>query len=790
MIRNFFKVAFRNLLRNKGFSAINITGLAVGMASAILILLWIQNELSYDQFHEKRDRIYEAWNRASFDGKKMCWNTTPKILARTLEHDMPEVERAVRVNWGSNFLLTVGEKKITRTGNMVDTGFLQLFSFPLLKGNPTTALNDMHSIVLTEKLAKSLFGNEDPMGKIIKVENKDNFTVTGVAKDLPNNTRFRFEYLVPWSYLISRHEDDSSWGNNSTRTYVLLKQNASYASIEPKVKVLKQKYDEEAKTDKWEMFIYPISRWRLYSSFTNGVEDNGGRMTFVKLFATIAAFILLIACINFMNLSTARSEKRAKEVGIRKVVGAQKSSLIGQFIGESILLAFIAAIIAVLLVEISLPGYNKLTDKKLFIDFASPYTWEAAIGFIIITGLLAGSYPAFFLSSFQPVKVLKGTFRKANALVTPRKVLVVLQFTFAIILIICTIIVKQQIDYAQARDRGYNKDNLVYHFMTGDIPKNYTLIKNELLNSGVALSVAKTSAPLTESWSDGWGQEWEGKDPNDKTDFNRYVSDEGLGKTIGLQFVKGRDFDLQQFPTDSTGMIINEAALKVMKFKEPLGKIVKDNGIEWHIVGVIKDFILTNPYEPTRPMLISGAKNNWFQTIQIKLNGNNPTAQNLQKAEAIFKKYNTEYPFEYRFVDQEYALKFENEQRQGTLAALFAGLTIFISCLGLFGLATYMAENRIKEIGVRKVLGASVGGLAALLSKDFVKLVIISFIIAAPIAWWLMSKWLMDYEYRVGIQWWVFALACIISVAIALATVSYQAVKAALSNPVKSLRTE
>ncbi len=790
MFNNFFKVAFRNLFRNKGFSVINITGLAVGMASAILIFLWIQNEISYDQFHEKKDRIYEAWNRARFDGKLMCWNTTPKILARTLEKDLPEVERAVRVNWGSNFLFSIADKRITKQGNMVDTGFLQMFSFPMLKGNPNTALNDMHSIVLTESCAKSFFGNEDAMGKIVKIENKDNFTVTGVIKDLPNNTRFKFEYLLPWAYLIARNENDSNWGNNSTRTYVLLKKNATLASVAPKIKVLKQHYEDEAKKDKWEMFIYPISRWRLYSSFTNGAEDSGGRMTFVKLFGTIALFILLIACINFMNLSTARSEKRAKEVGIRKVVGAQKASLISQFIGESVLLAFLAAIVAVLIVLISLPGYNQLTDKKLFIDFTSGYTWLVGIGFILFTGLLAGSYPAFFLSSFQPVKVLKGTFKKPHALVTPRKVLVVLQFTFAIILIICTIIVKQQIDYAQSRDTGYNKDNLVYHFMTGDITKNYAIIKNELLTSGIALAVTKTSAPLTESWSDGWGQEWEGKDPNDKTDFARYVSDEGLGVTVGLQFVKGRDFDLKQFPTDSTGLIINESSLKVMKFKEPLGKIVKDNGIEWHIVGVIKDFILTSPYEPTRPMLISGAKNNWFSVMQIKLNGKNPLPKNLEKASAIFKKYNPEYPFDIQFVDAEYARKFENEQRQGTLAALFAGLTIFISCLGLFGLATYMAENRIKEIGVRKVLGASVGGITALLSKDFIRLVIISFLIAAPLSYWAMYKWLQDYNYRVTIHWWVFALACILSVAIALLTVSFQAMKAARANPVKSLRTE
>ena len=790
MFKNFLKVAFRNLLRSKGFSFINICGLAAGMASAILILLWIQNERSYDQFHVNKDRIYEVWNRATFDAKLWCWNTTPKILARTMEKDLPEVERAVRVNWPSNFLFSIGDKRIMKKGNMVDSGFLQMFSFPLLKGNPVTALNDMHSIVVTQKLAKALFGNEDAMGKVVKLDNKDNFTVTGIVKDLPNNTRFNFEYLIPWSYLRASDGDDNNWGNNSTRTYVMLKPNATLASIAPKIKVLKQKYEEEARKDNWQMFIYPIARWRLYSSFTNGVEDNGGRIVFVKLFGTIAAFILLIACINFMNLSTARSEKRAKEVGIRKVVGAQKASLISQFIGESVLIAFLSAIIATGIVLLSLPAYNQLTDKKLFIDFTNIDTWLAGVGFILFTGLLAGSYPAFFLSSFQPVKVLKGSFKKANALVTPRKVLVVIQFTFAIILIICTIIVKQQIDYARDRETGYNKNNLVYHFFTGDIGKNYTLIKNELLSSGAASSVVKTSAPITESWSDGWGQEWEGKDPNDKTDFSRYTADEGLGVTVGLHFVQGRDFDLKKFPTDSTGMIINESSLKVMKFKQPIGQIIKDNGIQWHVVGVIKDFILTSPYEPTRPMLISGAKNNWFQTMQIKLNGNNPTAQNLQKAETIFKKYNPEYPFDYNFVDEDYAQKFENEQRQGTLAALFAGLTIFISCLGLFGLATYMAENRIKEIGIRKVLGASVTGLTALLSKDFVRLVIISFLIASPLSYWGMYKWLQDYTYRVSIHWWVFASAALVSIFIAILTVSYQAIKAALSNPVKSLRTE
>lgn len=789
MIKNFFKIAWRNLLRNKGFSFINISGLAIGMAAAVLIVLWIQNEVSYDQFHEKKDRIYEAWNRAHFSGSLNCWNTTPKVLARATEKDIPEVERAVRVNWPQNTLFSVGEKRITARGSMVDTGFLQVFTFPLLKGNASTALNSTYSIVVTESLAKKVFGGEEAMGKVIKLDNSDNFTVTGILKDLPGNTRFNFEYILPWEYMVKKGWDDSSWGNNSTRTYVLLKENASLASANAKMKGIKVKYDKE--DPKWEMFLYPASRWRLYSSFKNGVED-GGLIDFIRLFGIIAVFVLLIACINFMNLSTARSEKRAKEVGIRKVVGAEKKSLIGQFIGESVLLSLFSGILALILVQLVLPSFSQLTDRKLHISYGSPGFWLASLGFVLLTGVLAGSYPAFYLSSFQPVRVLKGTFKAANALITPRKLLVVLQFTFAIILIICTTIVKQQIDHAQNRESGYNRGNLAYHFLNGDLEKNYPLVKNELLSSGIATSVTKTSAPLTEGWSDTWGFQWDGKDPNDKTDFDRFGADEDMIKTAGFKLIKGRDFNLKEFPTDSTAMIINESAVKVMNFKDndPIGKIVKGDGFDWHIIGVISDFILQSPYYPTKPMVIEGIKSGWFNVIHFKLNPANSTADNMKKAEVIFKKYNPEYPFEYKFIDEEYAAKFKTEQRTGTLAAIFAGLTIFISCLGLFGLATYMAENRIKEIGVRKVLGASVFGITTLLSKDFLKLVMISFVLASPVAWWMMHQWLEDYPYHVNIQWTVFVFAALLSFLISVITVSYQSIKAAISNPVKSLRTE
>ena len=786
MLRNYFKIAIRNLYRNKGFSLINILGLAIGMASAILILLWIYHEVSYDQFHEKKDRIYEAWNRDVLNDKINCWNTTPTVLASALQRDNPEIERVVRVNWDQTYLFGIGENKITASGIFVDSGFLQMFSFPLLKGNPATALTDPHSIVLTERLKNKLFGNEDPMGKTIKLENKDNFTVTGIIMDQPNNTRFNFESLMPFSYLRSIGGDDNFWGNNSIQTYVLVKPNTSSKALNARVKETRRKYDKDSPNG--EFFLYPISRWRLYSRFENGIET-GGLIDFVKLMSIIAGFILLIACINFMNLSTARSEKRAREVGIRKVIGARKNALIAQFLGESILIALLSGLLAILIVDLSLPAFNKLTGKILSINYSSINFWLILIGFIIFTGLLAGSYPAFFLSSFKPIKVLKGNLQKVNAQVTPRKVLVVLQFTFAIILIISTIIVHKQIDYARERATGYDKQNLVYHFLTDDLTKNYNALKDELLAAGIASSVTKTSSPMTEEWSNTWGFEWSGKDPNDRTVFDRYCADDKIVQTTGIQLVSGRDIDLSKYPNDSSSVILNESAVKAMGFKEPLGQIIKDNGKNWIIVGVVKDFILTSPFHPTKPMVIEGA-NGWFSVMHIKMNNQHSTALNLAKMEAIFKKHNPDFPFEVKFVDEAYAKKFDSEKRTRTLAALFAGLTIFISCLGLFGLATYMAENRIKEIGIRKVLGASLSDITTLLSKDFLVLVLIALIIAIPAAWWAMHAWLESYPYRTPISIWVFVIAGALSLLITLLTVSSQAIKAAIRNPVKSLRTE
>ncbi|WP_374163636.1 ABC transporter permease [Arcticibacter sp. MXS-1] len=789
MIQNFLKIAWRNLLKNKTFSLINISGLAIGMASAALIFLWIQNQLTFDRFHEKIDRIYVANNRDNFSGEKWAWNTTPKILAPTLKREFPEVEDYARIT-DATFFLSHGEKQIQAEGRFTDPGFFKIFSFPLLKGDANKALSGPDKIVLTEKLAKKLFGDADPMGKIVRIDSSDNMTVSGVLKDFPNNTTFSGEYLLPWHYMKKIQWDDEWWGNNSIKSILLLKAGTRQELFDKKIRDITIRHSAAGGSPATtEVFTQKFGDAWLYSRPVNG-EYVGGRIEGVRLFIVIACFILLIACINFMNLSTARSEKRAREVGIRKVSGAARGNLIVQFISESILLSFIAGLIALLLVQINLGWFNQLVGRELFIDFSNMWSWLTGIAFIALTGLLAGSYPAFFLSSFRPVRVLKGAFRTGSSKLSARKVLVVLQFTFAITLIICTIIVKHQINYGLQRDSGYSREQLVYSLFQGDIAKNYELIKRELLSSGVAVSVTKTMSPITQRYSDGWGYEWAGATEADKKiDFIRLSSDADFVKTMGVKLISGRDIDIFNYATDSSAVLLNEASVKAMRLKDPVGqKITGENG-EWTVVGIIKDFVFESPYGKVNPLMVLGPKS-WFNVIHYKLNPARSTADNLKAAEQIFKKYNPEYPYQYHFADESYAEKFKEEQRSATLATLFAGLTIFISCLGLFGLATYMAENRVKEIGIRKVLGASVYSITSLLSADFLKLVIISFLIATPIAWYAMDHWLSSYDYRISIEWWVFVLACLLTMVIAVATVSFQSIKAALGNPVKSLRTE
>jgi putative ABC transport system permease protein len=663
MFKNYIRIAFRNLIRNKGFAILNISVLAIGMASALLILLWVQNEWSYDSFYPNSDRLYQAWNRnmqrVNSSGVK-CWNVTPKILGPTLKQDYSEVDKVSWMNWDEAILLRVGETRLNSTGSMVDPDFLTMFSFPFLKGDRNTALDQPDDMVITQKLSKKLFGDDDAMGKVILLDNKYNFRVSAVMKDLPNNTQFDFDYLLPWSFVRTRHEDDSTWNSNSTRNYILLKPHTAITAFNAKIKNIIIKHASPGSST--ESFLYPVSRLRLFSSFENG-QPSGGKIATVKVFLLVAGFILLIACINFMNMSTARSQRRAKEVGIRKVVGAQKKGLIGMFIGESVLVAFVAGGLALLIVQFCLPAFNTLTQKQLFLAYNDAYFWLAFLVFILFTGIVAGSYPAFFLSSFKPVAVLKGTFQKVDTLITPRKVLVVLQFTFAITLIVCTIIIEQQVRYAQERESGYNKNNLVYTFLAGDILKNYDLIKHDLVAKGIATAVTKSSAPLTQGWASG-SADWPGKDPNDKTEFNLYFCDDGLVTTAGMQLAQGRDMDLKNYPTDSTAVILNETAVSVMHLKHPIGQVLPRAGEHFHVVGVVKDFILQSPYDPIVPMLILGAKGGWFNLIHVKLNGANSTAKGLAGMEQVFRQYNPNYPFEYHFIDQEYAKKFNDSRRQ------------------------------------------------------------------------------------------------------------------------------
>ncbi|WP_225979892.1 ABC transporter permease [Pseudobacter ginsenosidimutans] len=774
--------------KNKRFSAINLLGLSIGMAAAILILLWIQHELSFDRFYTDQERIYKVMNRADFDGKLQVWSATPKILGKTLKAEYPDIEYMSRAD-DNNLLLIAGNKKINGAGMFADPDFLHIFDFKLKQGSVSKALDGTYSVVLTATLAKKLFGNEDPMGKVISMNpynEASNFTVTGVLEDLPDNSQFKFEFILPWLYMTKLGWDDDWWGNNSVSTFVKLKPNVNEATLNEKIKkvtITHSNNDEDT-----EVFLHPVSKLRLWEQFDNGVNV-GGRISLVRLFGVIAGLILLIACINFMNLSTARSEKRAREVGIRKVVGAQRGSLIGQFLGESVLLTFIAGLVALILVHLSLPAFNNLVTKVLFVPYTNIYFWLMAAGFVLFTGLLAGSYPAFYLSSFRPIRVLKGAAHKVQALITPRKLLVVTQFTIAIVLIVSTIIIRQQIKHAQDRDAGYNRSDLGYIHLTKEIKKNYDVIAQALISSGAVLSMSKTSAPLTENWSNSWGISWDGKDESSKIVLDRFCTDGNLVKTAGFTLIKGRDINLKEFPGDSLSALINESAASLMGFKDPLGKTFGDMNKTWTIVGVVKDVILASPYLPKLPMVIAGPKG-WFNVLHIRLNPERSTADNLKAVEAVYKKFNPDFPFNFKFIDTEYEKKFNDEKRIATLASLFAGLTIFISCLGLFALATYMAENRIKEIGVRKVLGASVLSITTLLSKDFLALVLVSLVIATPIAWWAMHTWLQDYTYRISIQWWVFILAGAGAILIALATVSYNSIKAAMSNPTKSLRSE
>ncbi len=792
MIKNYFKIAWRNLLKNKTSSFINISGLALGMAVAMLIGFWAYDELSYNKSFKNCDRIAQVMMHQTLNGEVGTQYSLPFVMGDQLRKSYgSDFKNISMASWTDNHILSFGDKKVTKSGNFYEPQIMDMLSLKMLSGTHA-ALNDNHSLIISSSTAKTLFGNDDPMGKTIKIDNKFDVNVTGVYADLPYNSDFNgLTFIAPWQlYIDSRfwpEKTTNPWRNNSFQTIVQIADHADLEKVSAKIKDVKLKNGSPVEAVyKPEVFLQPMSKWRLHSEFKNGVNV-GGRIQFVLLFGMIGIFVLLLACINFMNLSTARSEKRAKEVGIRKSVGSMRIQLIIQFFSESLLVVAFAFVLSLILVQLALPLFNNVADKKINLPFNNPIFWLIGLGFSLVTGLIAGSYPAFYLSSFNPVKVLKGTFKVGRFAAIPRKVLVVLQFTVSVVLIIGTIVVLRQIQFAKNRHVGYSREGLItIPVVTEEIHKHFEAVRSELKNSGVIAEIAESSSPATGVYEYDGGFEWPGS--SGKGDFGFVYASYDFGKTIGWHIKEGRDFS-RDFLSDSNAFIINEAAVKFMNLKDPVGKIIKEDGKPFRIIGVADDMVMESPYSPVSQTIFT-LSNNAENVINVRISPFTSTHEAIAKIENIFKKYNPAQPFDYQFIDEQYARKFSDEERIGKLSSVFAALAIFISCLGLFGMASFMAEQRTKEIGVRKVLGASVINLWQLLSRDFMLLVFISLLIASPIAYYFMHSWLENYQYRTELSWWIFAVTGIAAFVITILTVSFQVIRAAMANPVKSLRTE
>ena len=795
MLKNYLKIAWRNLVKSKVYSIINIVGLAAGMAVAMLIAFWIWDEVTYDKYHSNHERLAQVMTTyIDNDGKMGTGSAVCMPIGNELRTKFgSDFKNISMASWNFGHVLAVGEKKITANGMWVESNFPSMFTIKMLKGN-INALSDPSSILINASLAKIFFGDADPVNKAIRLDNKDNYKVAGVFEDFPRNTTLADSKLfLPWKKYITTEQwlkdAATQWNNHSWQAFVQVADNVNMEKETEKIKNVVMVH-KNARTDGREQAVlFPMDKWRLYSDFKDG-KAAGGRIQFIWLFSIIGVFVLLLACINFMNLSTARSEKRAKEVGIRKTVGSVRSQLIRQFLSESVLVAFISFIVSVIFIILLMPLFNKLADKSIKIPWGNPFFWIIALGFTFITGLISGSYPALYLSRFEPIKVLKGTFRVGRFASLPRKVLVVIQFTFSIALIIGTVIVFQQIQYAKNRPVNYRSEGLITVMMsTPDLYGHYDAIRSDLLATGVVSDMAESSCPTTNVWSNQIGFNWQGKDPNSLPSFGTIAVTEDFGNTIGWQIKEGRSFS-KEFATDSLAMILNESAVKQVGMKRDIvGETIQFNDKNYTVIGVVKDMIMESPYKPVTPTVFLYDRN-WANVITIAIKHGAPVKTALSKVEAVFKKYNPGAPFDYTFNNEDYAKKFADEERVGNLATFFTILAIFISCLGLFGLASFVAEQRKKEIGVRKVLGASIYNLWQMLSKEFALLVFISCFIAIPLAWYYLNSWLSQYDYRTPISVWIFVISGIGALAITLITVSFQAIKAAMANPVKSLRTE
>lgn len=796
MFENYLKIAWRNLKRNKGYSIINIGGLALGMAVTLMIGLWIEDELTYNDYFENRARIAQVFQSQTFNGQTDTGPAIPRPLEKAFRDDYADnFEHLVMASWNNSQYLNYKEKNLSRTGNFMQREGPEMLDLQILKGEKD-GLREINSIMLSESAADALFGDEAPIGKVIKVNSQYDMMVSAVYEDIPVNNSFNdAQFLMPWEKYITTQEwvknAIDSWGNNSFQMFVQIADNTSMDNVTTTIRNVKKTLNENSAEFNPQLFLFPMDEWYLYGNFENG-KQVGGRIKYVWLFGIIGAFVLLLACINFMNLSTARSEKRAKEVGIRKTIGSQRVQLINQFLSESLLVVVFAFFLAMIIVLISLHGFNDLSKKEIGFPWGDLSFW---LIFILFTSLLAGSYPALYLSSFRPVDVLKGTFRGGKYAGLPRKILVVVQFTVSIAFIIGTIIVVQQINHAKDRPIGYDKEGLVQiPTMSQDFEGKYDLMRSEFLGSGAVVEMSASSSPTTQIWSNRSGFVWEGKPEGFQEDLAWTEVTPEYARSLNLKIIQGRDFS-REFTTDSNAVLINQTALKYMGLVDPIGKFLKDDEEEdpndpLKIIGVVEDMITQSPYEPVKQGVYVFDKSGNASFYNLRLNPKQSANQNLAVIERVFKEHFPDIPFQYDFVDEEYGEKFAAEERIGTLSGIFTALAILISCLGLFGLTSFVAEQRTKEIGVRKVLGASVFNVWNMLSKDFLKLVVISCFIAIPISYFVMNGWLQDYPYRVILSWWIFALAVVGALAITLLTVSFQAIKAANANPVKSLRTE
>lgn len=789
MFRLNLKIALRNLWKNKGFTLINVGGLGIGLASCMILLLYVDYEWDYDKQFVNHQDTYVVYQNTPSSGKVFSWAWTPNAMAQEVREKITGVKAASHSTYPSPNLITYGDKKLKETGVFTDPSFVKILNYKFIKGNPDAVLKNVNSIILTKTFSEKLFGNIDPINKTVKLDNTDLLKVEGIIEDVPANNSIQFNYLMPWALFEKRESwaQGINWGNNMCLTLVQLENKAAFDQANSQITDI---YHRNQKGSISKALLFPMDKWHLYDEFVNG-KSVGGKIDQLKIFILLAVCILMIACVNFMNLSTASSEKRAKEVGVRKAIGSTRRSLIGQFLLESLILAAMSTILAFVLTEITLPYFNQLLNMQLTIQYDNWRFWAFLSGLMIFTGLVAGGYPAFYLSSFEPVQVLKSFNAKLGNAVSIRKVLVVFQFVFAVCLIICTAVIYQQLSFIKQKPIGYDKHNLLQLAVQGGLSNSskLDLLKDRLLQSGAATAVSFFSRDISEGGNNTMDVTWPGKGANQDILFNQRGIGYDFTETIGTELIAGREFSAK-FPNDSTHMLLNESAIKMMGLKDPLGKVVEWNDRNWTIVGIVKDFVVESAYQKVAPMMFYPVGFSGAATVLIRLNPVSNVGTSLKKIDDIVQDMEPNYPVDRKFVDESFALKFRNEQLLGTLSNWFGGFAIFISCLGLFGLALFMAEQRKKEISIRKVLGASTANILALLNKEFIILVAIANIIAFPLAYIIIDKWLSAFEYRVSISVLPFIVAISLSILIAILTVSIQSVKVAKANPIDALKYE